>query len=452
LSSPSERDWPRIGEYEILFELASGGMATILLARQAGDAGFERLVALKRIHKHLIGDPEVFAMASDEARFAALVRHPNVVPVIGVLDAHGELVLVQEYVEGTSAASLLKRVKQRGERLELNIASRILCDALSGLHAAHEAKDLRGEALELVHRDVSPQNLMVGTDGITRLIDFGIARAEERMAKTRTGIVKGKIHYMAPEQIEERPLDRRADLFAAAAVMVELVTGERPFGTGSDAAVMGRILIGDAELDELTELSPDLAAVLRPALASDPDARPKTALELKKAIAAAVSPAETEEVQALVERMIGADLEALRLKIRSSLGALENDEVDVPAPAANDSSQPSRFKRWWLLPVAAAFALLVAAAVSLGDPPRDREVGATATAEASLSIATASAASSLPMAAGARSTEPSTIPKSAAVEPSGSPAKTVQQNPPASPSAKPSVSSGLMPSPYSPRP
>ncbi|MBL8739478.1 MAG: protein kinase, partial [Myxococcales bacterium] len=152
MSSRSER----IGEYELLFELASGGMATIIVARQAGDAGFERLVALKRIHKHLISDPEVFAMASDEARFAALVRHPNVVPVIGVLDAKGELVLVQEYVEGASAASLAKRAKERGLAMPIAVASRIVCDALLGLHAAHEAKDLRGEPLELVHRDVSP--------------------------------------------------------------------------------------------------------------------------------------------------------------------------------------------------------------------------------------------------------------------------------------------------------
>ena len=207
----------RLGDCDVLFELASGGMATILLARQLGDAGFERLVALKRVHRHLVQDPEVFAMASDEARLAALVRHANVVAVTGVLDAGGELVLVQEYVEGFGLGRVLRELARRGEKLSPSIAARSLIDAAKGLHATHEARDLLGQPLEIVHRDVSPQNLLIGTDGTTRLIDFGIARAERRMAATRTGILKGKLSYMAPEQIGEAPVDRRADVLAAGA-------------------------------------------------------------------------------------------------------------------------------------------------------------------------------------------------------------------------------------------
>lgn len=454
MSSPSERPNrdARIGEYELLFELASGGMATIVVARQAGDAGFERLVALKRIHKHLISDPEVFAMASDEARFAALVRHPNVVPVIGVLDAKGELVLVQEYVEGASAASLQKRASERGAPMSPAIAARIVCDALLGLHAAHEAKDLRGEPLDLVHRDVSPQNMMVGSDGITRLIDFGIARATERLAKTRTGILKGKLHYMAPEQIEEREVDRRADVFAAAAVLVELVTGKRPFGSGSESAVMGRILVGDADTERLAELAPGLVPVVRAALSSDVEARPKTALELKKSIAKALPPAEIDEVAAFVEQSIGRDLEALREKIRCSLGALESeaDDLEESAPSVVPASATRSNSRWWLFPVAAGAVLLVVAA-SLGSPGRN-EAPPSATPVAS-ETAAAPTARAPTTASEPVPSQRATATTTQSAEPVASPIKTAQRAPLApSTSAKPSASSGLMPSPYTQKP
>ncbi len=452
MPSPSERG-SRIGEYELLFELASGGMATIVVARQAGDAGFERLVALKRIHKHLISDPEVFAMASDEARFAALVRHPNVVPVIGVLDQQGELVLVQEYVEGASAASLAKRARERGEPLPPAVATRIVCDALLGLHAAHEAKDLRGEPLELVHRDVSPQNMMVGSDGITRLIDFGIARATERLAKTRTGIVKGKLHYMAPEQIEEREVDRRADVFAAAAVLVELVTGARPFGSGAESAVMGRILIGDADTEKLGELAPALVPVVRAALSSDVGARPSTALELKKAIAQALPPADTEEVSAFVERVIGMDLVALREKIKSSLGALvsEEDDLDAQAPAAPPAPAaptPSRrATRWWLFPVAAGAALSLVAVLSLGSP--GRASAPLTTSDSSSATADSTTARALPSASEPGPSQRATATPSQSAVPSASAIRTAQQRPqPLASTAQPTASTGLMPSPY----
>ena len=452
MSSRSER----IGEYELLFELASGGMATIIVARQAGDAGFERLVALKRIHKHLISDPEVFAMASDEARFAALVRHPNVVPVIGVLDAKGELVLVQEYVEGASAASLAKRAKERGLAMPIAVASRIVCDALLGLHAAHEAKDLRGEPLELVHRDVSPQNMMVGRDGITRLIDFGIAHAAERMAKTRTGIVKGKLHYMAPEQIEERPVDRRADVFAAAAVLVELVTGNRPFGTGPDSAVMGRILIGDADTEKLAAVAPDLVPVVQAALASDIDARPESALALKKSIAKAAPPSDIDEVASFVERVIGDDLDAQRDKVRSSLGALDAvddlDEPDTSAPLATQpepTATPRPSSRWWLFPVAAGAVLLVVAA-SLGSPGREPAPVASA-----LPVATSSAAPSAspPIAREPVPSQRVAASASQATEPIAPAIRTAQRPPQNQASAtQPTASTGLMPSPYTTKP
>ncbi len=321
--SPSER----VGDYEILFELASGGMATILLARQVGDAGFERLVALKRVHRHLVQDPEVFAMASDEARLAALVRHSNVVGVTGVLDTGGELVLVQEYVEGAGLARVLRALAQRGERLPADVAARVLVDATKGLHATHEAKDLVGEPLGIVHRDVSPQNLLVGADGATRVIDFGIARAERRMAMTRTGVLKGKLSYMAPEQIEEREVDRRADVFAAGAVLFEALTGERAYGGADDASIMAKILMGAPDLAGVEAACPALVPVVRKALAKRAEDRFATAQELGRAVAAALPPADEETVAALVHRLFEPDLAAVRARIAATIGRLETEDL-----------------------------------------------------------------------------------------------------------------------------
>lgn len=329
----------------MLFELASGGMATVLLARQVGDAGFERLVALKRVHRHLLSDPEIFSMASDEARLAALIRHPGVVSVIGVLDTGGELVLVQEYVEGISLSALLRRAAKSARPLEPGVCVKIARDALRGLHAAHEVTDLRGEKLGLVHRDISPQNLLVGSDGHTRVIDFGIAHVENRMARTRTGIVKGKLRYMAPEQLEERPLDRRADVFAMGAVLYEMLTGKPAFGAGDDAAVMSRILLGGADMEPVRAAAPALADIVASALDRDADRRPATALEMARELVRATASADEEDVRALLESEIGAELEDTRARIAASIGGDEpamDQEDETPAPAMDPTPRRSR--------------------------------------------------------------------------------------------------------------
>jgi serine/threonine-protein kinase len=315
-----------IGPYEVLFELATGGMATVLLARQTGDAGFERLVALKRVHRHLVQDPEIFAMTSDEARIAALVRHPNAVAVIGVLDTGGELVLVQEYVEGFTLSALLRRLRKAGRRVPPPIAARIAADGLKGLHAAHETKDLRGEPLGIVHRDVSPQNLLVGLDGMSRIIDFGIARAERRMAMTRTGVLKGKVVYMSPEQVEEKPLDRRADLFSAGAVLYEALTGARPFAGDDDMAVITRILMSEIDMAPVAEACEPLVPVVQRALAKRPEDRFATALEMARAVSAAVALADDEEVEAFVAEVFAEDIASLRARVAEALGRADGED------------------------------------------------------------------------------------------------------------------------------
>ncbi len=453
----------RIGDCEVLFELATGGMATVLLARQIGDAGFERLVALKRVHRHLVKDPEVFAMASDEARLAALVRHPNVVAVTGVLDVGGELVLVQEYVEGFGLSRLLRELEKRGERLEPRIAARIVCDLAKGLHATHEAKDLLGEPLEIVHRDVSPQNLLVGTDGSTRLIDFGIARAERRMAMTRTGVLKGKLAYMAPEQVEEKAVDRRADIFAAGAVLYEALAGQRAFSGGDDSSVMAKILTGAPDMAPVEAAAPDLVPVVRRALERQAGERYATARELAKAIADAVEPADDDDVKALVSRVFEGEIAQLRERIAASIAraaasdaATEDETEAVPAgeaatplslagePDPDEKARPKRSLGLLALAAAAALAAFGYYKARSSESATERPTGSSS----AMPSASAPAPEASTAADATHAAEPSAEPSvSATAEPSAKPRSNPTARP--RPSATATASTGdLHPSPY----
>src|SRR4051794_37738388 len=175
-------------------------MATVFLARLGGVGGFQRFVAIKRLHPHLAGEPEFVQMFLDEARLAALLHHPHVVPILEVGTSENGYYLVMEYVEGDTLARIMARALSGSAIVPRAIAVRIILDALAGLHAAHELSDAMGQPIGLVHRDVSPQNLLVGVDGSARLTDFGVARATSRLSSTRAGKLKGKLAYMSPEQ------------------------------------------------------------------------------------------------------------------------------------------------------------------------------------------------------------------------------------------------------------
>ncbi len=216
-------------------------MATVYLARKRGIGGFERLVAIKCCHPHLRRNPAFVTMFLDEARLAARIHHPNVVATLEVSDDDG-LYFVMQYVEGMSLAEWLSRLQPQNQRIDENIILRVMIDSLAGLHAAHELRDHDGKSFRLVHRDVSPQNLLIGLDGVTRIADFGIAKAESRATRTRTGQVKGKTGYMPPEQILGEPIDRRADVYAAGVVLWEALVGQRLFEGESDAATINQVL------------------------------------------------------------------------------------------------------------------------------------------------------------------------------------------------------------------
>jgi serine/threonine-protein kinase len=314
----------RLGNYEPLLELASGGMATVYIARQLGAAGFERIVVVKRVHRHLLGNREFYDMFRDEARVASMVRHPNVVPVIDVVevnDPDSELFLVMEYVESSSLATLRKAAHEHGHRIPVPIVARVLYDTLAGLHAAHTAVDIQGRPLGVVHRDVSPQNVIVGVDGSSRLIDFGVAKASHRLTETKSGSVKGKYSYMAPEQARGQAVDSRTDIFAAGVVLHECLTDRRLFRGENELDTVRRIM--EAEIPAPSSIQPAIPAALDAvslkALARPPEERFQTAVEMMEAIEHAVSLASHREVAAYLEKVCGKRLSERRDALREML-------------------------------------------------------------------------------------------------------------------------------------
>lgn len=276
----------QLGRYETLRPIASGGMATVHLARALGAGGFERLVAVKVLHPHIASEPDFVAMFLDEARLAARVRHPNVVATIDVQEA--PLFLVMDYIEGPSLQVILRELRRRKQRIPLDIALRIFVDVLAGLHAAHELLGADGEPLHLVHRDVSPHNLLVGVDGVSRITDFGVARASSRLSSTQGGQVKGKIAYMAPEQIRSEEIDRRVDIYATGAVLYESLVAQPLFRAENDGALITQIVRGveRSPRDLVPELPLNINATCMRALKLDANERYSTAADFMDAIEA----------------------------------------------------------------------------------------------------------------------------------------------------------------------
>jgi serine/threonine-protein kinase len=322
----------RVGRYQVHEPIASGGMAVVHLGRIVGPVGFSRTVAIKRLHPHLATDPEFVTMFLDEARLAARVQHPNVVATLDVVASHGQLFLVMDFVLGASLSQLLRHARERHLEPPPAVASAIVTGALYGLHAAHGACDQRGESLGIVHRDISPQNLLVGVDGVTRVVDFGVAKAGARAQSTRDGQIKGKIGYMAPEQILRKVVDRRADVYAAGVVLWETLTLRRLFAADDAGAVVAAVLEGHVPRpSEICQgLPPGIDAIVARALASDPRARFPTAQDFAAALESALPPAPQREVGAWVARAGGADIDVRRGMVSAveQSPAIESDADD----------------------------------------------------------------------------------------------------------------------------
>jgi serine/threonine-protein kinase len=284
-----------IGRYRLCFELASGGMASVYLARTEGSAGLEKLVALKRIHPHLADEKGYVDMFLDEARIASAITHPNVCSVFDCGEANGEYFIAMEYLMGEPLSRVHRRVLANAkERRSLLMAARmaaVVAQACEGLHAAHELKDAHGAPLHVVHRDVSAENLFVTYDGTAQVVDFGIAHARHRLHHTEAGQVKGTFPYMAPEQMTAAAIDRRVDIWALGAVLWELLTHRRLFLRDSDVNTMYAVLSSEIEPPSKfqPEIPPELDAIVLKALQRDPSERWQTARDMGKALRRVIS-------------------------------------------------------------------------------------------------------------------------------------------------------------------
>jgi eukaryotic-like serine/threonine-protein kinase len=349
-ASTSSPGAPRVvGRYLLHREIASGGMATVHVGRLLGPVGFSRTVAIKRLHPQFERDPEFVAMFLDEARIAARIRHPNVVQTLDVVATDGELFLVMDYVEGESLAQLIRAAIRAGQAAPpARIVVAVLCGALQGLHAAHEARGENGQPLGVVHRDISPQNILVGADGTPRVLDFGIAKAMGRLQATRSGQIKGKLAYMAPEQIRNGSITRRTDIYAAGVVLWEALTGARLF-KGDEGAVFGQIIEGKIPPPSSVEPSVPtvLDAIVLRAVSQDPEVRHATALDLARDLAKALDPAPALEVAEWVNSTSGTTI-----KKRAELVA--SVELDGSAPRSVDALDPTDEKTRALTPRAIA--------------------------------------------------------------------------------------------------
>ena len=339
----------RLDRYELLTPIASGGMATVWLARLLGKRGFERLVAIKTIRTEFSDDPAFEEMFLDEARIASGIQHPNVAQITDLGEERSVLYIVMEYVDGESLAKLRKAAIKRGLPIPWGVALRVLADACAGLQAAHELKDKTGEPLGIVHRDISPHNILVSRDGVVKVIDFGIAKAKNRMAKeTGTGVIKGKVAYMAREQAMGTDVDRRADVYAIGVCLYELIAGELPFDGDNQLEVFQNV-ISLQPRPYMEGATPALIDdILDKALARIPEERYQTAASLERALEGAIQAlgvdGSTEAVAAFVQdnlkerfqrrqELVDKALESAARRISlfppTSMGTPSNDVVTV---------------------------------------------------------------------------------------------------------------------------
>jgi serine/threonine protein kinase len=273
----------RMGKYRVIRRLAEGGMGEIFIGRAEGREGFEKIVVLKRILQQNVSDRDAVRMFLDEARLMAALNHPNVVQVYDFGTASGGHFFAMEYVPGEDVGRIMKAATLAGRALPMELAIGVIAEAAAGLHYAHEMKAPDGSDLQIVHRDISPSNVLVSYDGAVKLTDFGIAKWNKRQTETRYGALKGKLQYMSPEQCRADPLDRRSDVFGLGILLFELTTGTRLFQGTSDFGVLEQIVHHDAPRPSTRrpDYPPAIERIVMRALARAPDERYQTARDLQ---------------------------------------------------------------------------------------------------------------------------------------------------------------------------
>jgi serine/threonine protein kinase len=322
-----------------LLPVAAGGMAMVWAARLKGSRGFQKIVAVKTMLPKLSEDPQFERMFLDEASLASRIHHPNVVEVLDLGEANGVLFIAMEWLDGVPLNQVMKAAKG-ASGIPSPVAVHILTHAAEGLHAAHELKDDEGSYIGLVHRDVSPQNILVGHDGLTKMVDFGLAKATALGdGATRAGQLKGKISYMAPEQIRGDPLDRRADVFALGVVLYAVTTGKHPFRRESEGATLFAISAPEPAPapSRFMTYPAELEAVLMKAIAKDPDKRYSSSLEFARALEQTLPENERahggERVGAFIKELLGAQHEQQKAALAEALRRADRASAAPPASA-----------------------------------------------------------------------------------------------------------------------
>lgn len=360
-----------LGRYEILMPVAHGGMAAVWAARMVGSRGFQKLVAIKTMLPTISDDPDFETMFLDEARLASRIHHPHVVEIVDLGDEHGWLYIVMEWVDGETIFTLSKRAKASGG-VPLPLLLRIMSNACAGLHAAHELCDERtGQHLELVHRDISPQNIMVSSNGIVKIVDFGVAKAHGRLHTTvAPGVMKGKVPYGSPEQLAGTKVDRRSDIFSLGVLMYSTLSGRHPFRGETDKQTMENIVKrAPVPLRNLVASIPaEVEAIVLRALEKDPAARfPDCATmqrALDQAIAGLGAPVTDGDVAAFVKKVVGDRIDERRAQLSA---AIEHADNAPSARSFSDSSSSKRSSGARGAPLPATFAGIIP--VSLDDAP-----------------------------------------------------------------------------------
>ncbi|MBX7194657.1 MAG: serine/threonine protein kinase, partial [Sandaracinaceae bacterium] len=334
-----------LDRYELLFRFAAGGMAEVFVARQRGEGGFLRPVAIKRMLPALAEEPKFVEMFLDEARLAAHVQSPYVVSTLDCgKDEEGSPYIVMELVVGVSLSQALRACVEKKRHVPLDVFAEVIAQTSLGLYDAHHARTPTGQPLEIVHRDVSPQNVLVGVDGRARLTDFGVARALERVTRTSTGEVKGKLSYFSPEQARMEAIDQRSDIFALGIVAWETLALERLFSRESPMAALQAIL--HERIPDVREHNPDVpervAAVIAKALERDVSRRHANARIFADELRAAVgTPASAAAVGRWVEESGGPRLATFRKKIEASFKAGGDGPTEVAISSERERSSPS---------------------------------------------------------------------------------------------------------------
>jgi len=317
------------GKYELLRRIAAGGMAEVFAARLTSVGGFEKMVALKRILPELSERPDYVNMFLDEARIASSLNHPNIVQVYDIDQVEGQYFMTMEYLRGHDLRFVLKELRRTGTGMPLSLALRIVSEVASGLHYAHERRGLSGKPLGIVHRDVSPKNIFITFDGVIKLLDFGIAKANHRLSVTRTGTLKGRYPYMAPEQVVDDEVDARADVFALGICLWEMTTGRRLYQGKTAYEILKKIR--DQPVPRPSEVmrgyAPAVEAIVMRALEKDRDRRYQSCLAMQRDIEKAGALGLHQSAGAVAVLMEDLFGEGWRTPVAPMPGACEVDEV-----------------------------------------------------------------------------------------------------------------------------